>query len=120
MRPSHGSRRQGAVLLEVIVALAVLAMVGSSAAWMCSEALRAVSHAHAAEAGMRAAERLMVAVSLWPTEDLDRHLGSTRQGPWRLLVLRPRPNLYEVTLTDTVAGGVLLSTALWRQETPLQ
>lgn len=120
MSRPYQSRRSGAVLLEVLVALAVLAMVGSSAAWMCSEAMRGVSQAQATEAEMHHVERLMVAVSLWPREDLDRHLGSTRQGPWRLRVFRVRLNLYEVTLTDTATSSALLSTALWRQETSRQ
>jgi hypothetical protein len=92
-------------------------MVGSSAAWMCSEAMRGVSQAHSTEAEMHHVERLMVAVSLWPREDLDRHLGSTKQGPWQLRVLRVRPDLYDVSLIDTVTGRALLSTALWRRET---
>lgn len=114
----HRSGRTGAVLLEVMVALAVFAMLGGTAAWMGSEAIRDVGRAHAAEVEIRRAHRLLVAVSLWPREDLDRHLGDTPQGPWRLRVDRVQPDLYEVMLTDTVTGRVLLGTALFREETP--
>ncbi|HEX7051884.1 MAG TPA: hypothetical protein VF188_16880 [Longimicrobiales bacterium] len=114
----HG--RAGAVLLEVMIALTVLATVGGTAAWMCSEAIRAVGRAHAAEAEIRAAQRFMAAVSLWPREDLDRHLGDSPQGSWRLRVDRVRPDLYEVSLADTATGRVLLGTALFRPETPVQ
>lgn len=114
----HPVKRPGAVLLEIMIALAVLATVGGTSAWMCSEAIRAVSRAHAAEVEIRGANRLLIAVSLWPREDLDRHLGDTPQGPWRLRVDRVQPDLYEVTLADTATGRVLLGTALFREEIP--
>ena len=79
---------RGAVLLEAVIALAILATVGSSAAWLVSETIRAVQHVHEEEGHVRSAARLATAVSLWPREDLDRHLGSTEQGSWRLIVDR--------------------------------
>src|SRR6266550_577741 len=90
--------RRGAVLLEALVALALLATVGGAAAWTASEAIRAVGHVHDTESRIRAAARLLTAVSLWSREDLDRHLGSRAEGPWRMRIDRPRPMLYEVTL----------------------
>ena len=120
MARSRWSSPPGAVLLEVMVALTVLATVGGTAAWMCSESIRTVVRAHAVESEVRQAERFMAAVSLWPREDLDRHLGSSPQGAWRLYVDRVRPDLYEVALVDTTSEWVLLSTALLRREVPLR
>jgi hypothetical protein len=97
-----------------MVALAVLASVGGTAAWMCSESIRAVVRARTAEAEVLRAQRFMAAVSLWPREDLDRHLGASPQGPWELRVHRVKPNLYEISLADTATGAVVLSTALFR------
>lgn len=108
---------RGAVLIEAVVALTVLAVVGSAAAWMASESFRAVDRAWAREADTRAAARLLAAVSLWPRADLDRHLGSTAQGPWRLRIDRPRLTLYVVSLTDSAGGDPLLQTSLFREET---
>lgn len=109
------SGRPGAVLLEVMVALAVLATVGGTAAWMCSESIRAVGRAHTAEAEIREAQRFLSAVSLWPRDDLDRRLGATSQGPWQLHIERVRPDLYEIALTDGASGRVLLESALYRE-----
>jgi len=108
--------RRGAVLLEALVALAVLATVGSAAAWTASEAIRAVGRVHETETQIRSAARLLTAVSLWPREDLDRHLGSRRQGPWRMQINRVHPTLYDVTLADAVTGRVLLWTTLFRDD----
>jgi len=109
-----GSR--GAVLLEAVIALAVLATVGSAAAVSASESIRAVNRAHEREDEIRRAGRLLTAVSLWTHDDLDRHLGSTRQGPWWLRIDRVMPALYTVQLADSLSGGVLLRTTLLRWE----
>jgi type II secretory pathway pseudopilin PulG len=114
--PSQLDNRRGAVLLEVLVALTVLATVGSAAAWTASESIRAVTHAQEAERRVRVATQLLTAVSLWPREDLDRHLGWRTQGPMRMRIDRPRPTLYDVTLIDGTTGRELLHTSLYRRE----
>ena len=63
---------------------------------------------------MRDADAFMAAVSLWTRDDLDRRLGDREQGPWRLVILRPEPTLYEVALRDTLTDAVVLRTALHR------
>lgn len=107
---------RGAVLLEAILAIALLATIGSAAAWLASEQLRAVGRTHEREQEVRRANRLLTAVSLWPRENLDRHLGDTKQGPWRMRIDRVTPVLYAVSLADTMTGNVLLRTALLRHE----
>jgi type II secretory pathway pseudopilin PulG len=107
-------RRDGAVLLEAIVALAVLGTIASGSVLLTAESVRAVNRVHAREAGVRGAQRLLDAVSLWPREDLDRHLGSTAQGPWRLYVDRVSNTLYEVAIVDTATDARILRTAVFR------
>ena len=116
MRRSRLRDARGAVLLEVVIALALLATVGSGAAWLASESIRTVSRVHEEEHRIRSAARLLTAVSLWPRDDLDRHLGTTRQGPWRLRVARSEPILYTITLLDSLAANVVLRTAVLRDE----
>jgi type II secretory pathway pseudopilin PulG len=106
----------GAVLLEALIALVVLATVASAAGWTASEAIHAVTRTHETEGEVRAAGRLLTAVSLWSREDLDRHLGSRRQGPWRMQIDRPHSTLYDVALTDAATGHVLLRTSLFRPQ----
>ena len=104
----------GVVLFETIVALTVLATVGTAGAWLASESMRAVIHTHRQEDRVRDASRFLTAVSLWLRDDLDRHLGRTVQGPWWMDVTRVRPTLYAVSLTDTLTRAVVLRTALYR------
>jgi type II secretory pathway pseudopilin PulG len=111
--------RTGAVLLEVIVALTMLAVAGAATVALASASLRAVVRARAAESAMRRASGFLAAVALWPREDLDRHLGAHPQGPWRLRVDRVAPTLYAIALADSTdhdATHPLLATSLYRPE----
>ena len=106
----------GAVLLEVIVALLILSVAGTTAVVMASESSRAVQRAREADAEVRAANAFFEAVALWPRADLDRHLGEREQGQWRMMVQRPIPTLYTVVLRDTLAGAEILRTSLFRPD----
>jgi type II secretory pathway pseudopilin PulG len=112
------SDRRGAVLLEVVIAMVVLAVAGTSAVVMVAQSADAVRRARAADVQVREASAFLHAVALWPREDLDRRLGDREQGDWRLRILRPAPTLYEVTLTDGTGGRVILRTALHRPAAP--
>jgi type II secretory pathway pseudopilin PulG len=106
----------GAVLLEVVIALAVLAVAGIAAIGMAAEASGAVARARESEGRLRSASHFMEAVALWPREDLDRRLGTRRQGPFMLTLQRPAPELYTAVLADSAGGRVLLATSLFRRD----
>ncbi len=106
----------GAALLEVIVAVAVLATAGTAAAAMAFESARAVERARAADLAAREASAFLDAVALWPREELDRRLGDRLQGPWVLRIGRPDRALYTAALVDTATGAELLRTALFRAD----
>lgn len=118
MRPRSSARR-GVVLLEVLVALAILGIVGSAVAALSIGTTDSMRRARAAEAEMRQASAFFNAVALWTREDLDQRLGARRQGPWWLRVERSTPSLYTVELSDTSGGRVLLRSALFRAPAPV-
>ncbi|HEX8243722.1 MAG TPA: hypothetical protein VF541_09510, partial [Longimicrobium sp.] len=105
------------MLLEVIVAMVLLASAGLAAVSMAAEAVGAVSRAREAEVRTADASRFMDAVSLWTRADLDRRLGDRRQGPFILRLEHPDPELYTAALADSATGYVLLSTSLFRADT---
>ncbi|HEU0012458.1 MAG TPA: hypothetical protein VFQ45_02180 [Longimicrobium sp.] len=104
------------MLLEAMVAIAILATAGTAAVTLASEGAESVRRAREADREMREANAFLHAVSLWTRDDLDRRLGSRAQGPWRLEVQRPARTLYEVTLTDSAGRRTLLRTALFRPD----
>lgn len=107
--------RRGSVLLETVAALAVLGIVAPAALLLSSDAIATARRASALDGEVRDAQRLISAISLWPSTDLDRHLGESVQGDWSLRVHRPTPHLYEVRIVDAVSGGLVLETAIYRR-----
>ena len=116
MRHVRQRARAGAVLLEAIVALTILAIAGAAIVALATDSARAVERALAADGAVRRASAFLDAVALWPREDLDRHIGDREEGPWRLIVDRSTPTLYSVTLADSAHRRVLLHTVLHRAE----
>jgi type II secretory pathway pseudopilin PulG len=104
------------VLLEVLVALAILGIMGGAVAALAVGAGDSVRRAQRADAEARSASRFFDAVALWPREDLDRRLGSHPQGIWRVEVQRPSGALYTIALLDSSGTRMLLHSALYRPE----
>ena len=115
---ARASRRSGAALLEVMVALAILAVAGVTAVAATGESVRAAARVRESEREIREASAFLEAVALWPREDLDRRLGDRAQGRWRLRISRPSPTVYEIALADSAGSDVLLETALYRPDAP--
>jgi hypothetical protein len=116
MRRTDGRRRAGVALLEAMIALVIITIAGTTMIALTSAAGKAVTHARAADGELRAASAYLDIVALWPRDDLDRHLGDRRQGPWRMHIDRPAPTIYVVTVLDSAGQRVLLRTALYRAE----
>jgi hypothetical protein len=106
--------RNGLVLMEVVVALGILAIAGGALLGVVAEGLGRVERARLRERDMMAGNNLMSAVSLWPRKDLDRRLGERRQGEWLLDIRRESPRLYTAAIRDTATREILLATALYR------
>jgi type II secretory pathway component PulK len=113
---SSRRRRRGVALLEVLVALVIITTAGASVAALASETARAMSHSRDSEAEIERARAFFEEVTLWPRDDLDRHLGNREQGPWRLDVEHIAPALYSLMLTDSSGSRALLRTVVFRPE----
>lgn len=106
--------QRGAVLLEALVALAILGSAAIALIGTMQQAIGSVRAAALSEREVREASGLLDAVALWPRADLDRHLGDHRNGPFRLVVIRDNPALYRVTVQDSIGRRELLVTRLYR------
>jgi len=106
------------VLLEVIVAITMLAIGATMLVTLAASSLDAVARAETADADVRRASALLEAVSLWPRADLDRHLGDRAEGRWDLRIDRPSPTLYTVVLRDSTTRSVLIATSIYRAAAP--
>ena len=113
--------RDGVVLLEVLVALVILATAGMATVSFVDGALRNTRRAIERDAAMRAASNRLDAIALWSRTELDRQLGTRAQGAWRVVVDRPWISIYVVSIVDSATEDTLVATSLYRplrQEPP--
>jgi hypothetical protein len=108
------SDRPGAILLEVLVAVAILGAAGIALVAQMHEVMATVHSVERRESGFSEANAFLEAISLWPRADLDRHLGDRPNGAWRLVVERPSSDLYLVGIRDSSDRLMILETALYR------
>ena len=101
-------------LLEVIVALVILAVTGSAVIAAAHQSFGAVSHARRSASEILEASDFVDAVTLWTRTELDQRLGERRQGSWWLRIDRPLPSLYTIVLTDSLRHE-LVRTSLYRR-----
>ena len=93
------SRRQrGAVLLEVLIALTVLATAGSALVTLLDRAVAAQVAARESERRIESADRLLTALSLLSRADLEQRIGVHRVGEFIVRVERPEPTLFRVAI----------------------
>jgi hypothetical protein len=114
MKRRRGSRADGVVLLEVLVALTILATAGIAAVAFADGALRNAARATERDTEVRAASDRLNAIALWSRADLDRQLGARPHGVWRVIVDRSRESIYDVSVVDTTTGDTLVTTSLYR------
>lgn len=106
-------RRAGAVLLEALLALGIIATAGVALLRVTESASRAVLQAQHTDNEVAKASAFLDAVSLWSVADLDRHLGVRAQGDWRMRVERDG-DTYHVSVLDSARRHMLLETTLYR------
>ena len=103
------------MLMEVMIAMAILATAGVGYLALTSASMGAMSRAREKERSTTEANALLTAASLWSTIDLDRRLGRRRQGRWLLEIQRGSPLVYSITVRDSASGVEVLATSVYRR-----
>ena len=118
MRQASRFNRRGAALFEAIVALAIVATAGVSAARFVVEAIHAEAALARREEDQFEADRLLAATSMLRAEELAQRLGARNVGDFVVDVQRPKPELYRIAVGDE--GGIeLLVTVVYRRSEPV-
>jgi hypothetical protein len=108
---------RGVVLLEVIVALAILATTGLAMMALVQEAMATQQRVRDRERELAAADRILVAYSMLSRTDLDIRLGRRDVGEFTVTVQRPEPELYRAAVAPVSAPDhALLVTVLYRAQ----
>lgn len=106
---------RGVALLEVLVALMILATVGTGLVTVVASALDVAEQAQAREARFGTAMRTLTRLTFQNKRGLDIRLGTRVEGSVVTRVDRPRPGLYRLAVSDTAApGDELMVTVVYR------
>lgn len=106
------NRPRGAVLLEVMIAVAILAFTATASLELVSELAVSAQRARTAANSIADQDRLMTAYSLLTRADLSDRIGARRLGRWTVSVQRQGAALYHVAIGDGVEAEVI--TVLYR------
>ena len=108
---------RGVVLLEVLVAVVILATAGIGLVELVGSGLRAEREARLRETTLAAEERLLSALTLLTRKELDQRIGRRQIGEFIVDVQRPQPMLYRVALLQEQSPQVEdLVTVVYRAE----
>lgn len=92
---------RGIALLEVLLALVILATAGTALIVLVAEALDRVQWARAREDRYTDANAILVRLALRDRRGLDIRLGRRAEGAFLVDVQRPRPMLYRLAILDS-------------------
>jgi type II secretory pathway pseudopilin PulG len=108
---------RGIALLEVLVAVVILATAGISLVELVGSGLRAERDARLREATLATEERLLSALTLLNRTELDQRIGRRQIGEFIVDVQRPEPTLYRLALAQQQSPAVEdLVTVLYRPQ----
>jgi type II secretory pathway pseudopilin PulG len=108
---------RGVVLLEVLVALVLLAIAGIALMENVGAGLRAERDARDRESRLATEDRLLSALSLLNRTDLDQRIGRRRIGEFVVDVQRPDKALYRIAIVQEQSPHVEdLVTVVYRAE----
>ena len=109
----------GVALLEVLVALVILATAAMTLIELVDTGIRAVTEARVRERELADEERFLSALSLLDRSGLDRRFGRRTIGPYVTDVQRPEQTLYRIALLRREASDIEeLVTVVYRPEPP--
>jgi type II secretory pathway pseudopilin PulG len=109
--------QRGIALLEVLIALVLLATIAEAGIRLLLEASDQARRISAAERAIVDESRLLSAITLLSRADLEDRLGIRESGPYKVEISRVSKVIYRIRLTESSDprwGG--LETILYRKE----
>lgn len=114
MRMRRVAPRPGVALLEVLIAVTLIAVVGVAGVTLAHQAMRTLDGAMARETELQAASAVLTTLVTLPTHELlDRH-GESREGSFRVLVTSHEPALIRIAVLHGASRTPLLATTVHR------
>ncbi len=108
---------RGTILLEALVGLLLLSAAAVTIVGAITGGLANEGRLHDRERQTERADRLLAGLTLLSRRDLDRRIGASPAGEFVVVVTRPEPTLYRMTISPDAAPDVeLLTTVVYRAD----
>jgi Tfp pilus assembly protein PilV len=109
--------RHGSVLIEVLVALVLLAVSGTALITLLGQTSQAMRSTQTSERLARAASEQLGGLAILTRADLLAAAGRRSVNGWALTVTADAPNLFDVSIVESDSGAPLLHTTVYRPDT---
>jgi prepilin-type N-terminal cleavage/methylation domain-containing protein len=109
---------RGFALLEVIVALALLATTGLALIQVVRQAILGQREVERSEATLREADRVLTAYTLLKEPELDQSIGEREIGEFVVATQRAEPGLYRLAIAERRAPDHQLLVTVVHRATP--
>ena len=116
MRRNGPRAFRGTTLLEVVAALAILALVGTSFVELATQQLRVARTLHERESQMREAANVLARTAVWSPADLRARVGVTTAAGLRVEIALIARSMYSIAVLDGATQSVLLRTSRYASE----
>lgn len=111
---SHHSRRPAFTLLEVVVAMTLLAATGLALSALGAQTLNTLGSTTRREGELRRAVAVLTRVSVLPTDALTELAGRRRMEEFTLRLTMEQERVFSVELLDAAGQRSILRTHLFR------
>jgi hypothetical protein len=109
--------RSGAVLLEAMIALTMIAIAGVGMVTYLGQTIESLRQVHSRDRDTRAASVELDRLSLLTSRELAARIGRSRVSCCELVVEPLTPVLYRLALADTATGAFILETSVYAPDT---
>jgi type II secretory pathway component PulJ len=109
--------RRGSALIEVLIALVILATTGTGLVTFLGQTAHTLRHVRDEERLTRLASAQLDRLVLWDHAAFMARLGRSSFGGCTVVVQQVTPDLFDVTIAASDSGAVLLRTTAYRPDT---
>jgi prepilin-type N-terminal cleavage/methylation domain-containing protein len=95
---------RGVALLEVLMALAILAVAGTALAGATAAGVRSTTMAAERERASVRREMVLAGLTLLRKNELDAQVGEYPLGEFQVRIQRPRPTIYRIEVSGPTPG----------------
>lgn len=117
MRRRRAINHGGAALIEVLVALVLLATAGTALVTFVGQTSHTLRRLRDEERLTRLASAELDRLILWDRAAIMRHVGRSAAGAWVLTVRQSTPELFDVSIARSDTSAILLRTSIYRPDT---